>query len=228
MSSYVEVMAIVEGKTEQIFIEKLLNPYLLNKNIFIKATQVSKPGQKGGDVRFTRVKKDIGIHLKQRPDTYVTTMVDYYGVKEWPAIKDVPSRATPSQISRVVNDAAKRKIIRLFSKYHAEQRFIPFMTIHEFEALLFSNSSAIAKELDVSVEDIDSTLMEFGEPEAINNRPQKSPSKLLNKWSQNREFPKTTTGIAIAGSIGIDTIRKKCPVFNAWLKKFEAIQRNQR
>ena len=92
---------------------------------------------------LNRVKKDIGIRLKQRSDTYVTTMVDYYGVKEWPAINPinkVPSQATPSQISKVVNDAAKDEITRLFPKCRAEQRFIPFMTIHEFEALLFSDS----------------------------------------------------------------------------------------
>ena len=82
MSDYIEVIAIVEGKTEQVFVESVLQPYLAQQNIFISATQVSKPGQKGGDVRFSRVSRDIERHLKQRPDTYVTTLVDYYGIKE--------------------------------------------------------------------------------------------------------------------------------------------------
>ena len=47
MSDYIEVIAIVEGKTEQIFIESILAPYLGYKGIGIRATQVSKPGQKG-------------------------------------------------------------------------------------------------------------------------------------------------------------------------------------
>lgn len=46
MSSYMEIVAIVEGRTEQVFIERILAPYLGNKNIFITATQISKPGQK--------------------------------------------------------------------------------------------------------------------------------------------------------------------------------------
>ncbi len=113
MSNYIEVIVIVEGKTEQIFVESILAPYLgyngheadlvlaqiclttnlkINligyvlfhiKNIGMKATQVSKPGQKGGDVRFSRVKKDLRNHLKQRSDTYISTFVDYYGIKEW-------------------------------------------------------------------------------------------------------------------------------------------------
>lgn len=46
MSDYIEIMAIVEGKTEQIFIESILAPYLGYRNIGMYATQVSKPGQK--------------------------------------------------------------------------------------------------------------------------------------------------------------------------------------
>jgi hypothetical protein len=56
----------------------------------IVATQITKPGQKGGDVRFERVKKDLGMHLKQRPDTYVTLFVDYYGIKsDWPSLSGI-------------------------------------------------------------------------------------------------------------------------------------------
>jgi len=77
MSNYIEVIAIVEGKTEQIFIESILAPYIGHKNIGIRATQVSKPGQKGGDVRFSRVKRDLEHNLRQRTDTYVTTFIDY-------------------------------------------------------------------------------------------------------------------------------------------------------
>lgn len=59
MSDYIEVIAIVEGKTEQVFVEQVLKPYLEEKMIFISATQASKPGQKGGDVKFSRVINDI-------------------------------------------------------------------------------------------------------------------------------------------------------------------------
>ncbi len=46
------------------------------------ATQVSKPGQKGGDVKFVKVRNDIIRHLKQREDTIVTLFLDYYGLAE--------------------------------------------------------------------------------------------------------------------------------------------------
>ncbi len=224
MSNYIEIMAIVEGKTEEIFINSLLKPYLADKNIFIYATQVSKPGQKGGDVRFARVKKDLELHLKQRSDTYVTILVDYYGTKEWPELDNVPPQANPAQIAQTVNNATKEKVVALFADQQAERRFIPYMAIHEFESLLFSDSSAIATELDISKADVDSVLTECREPEAINNSPQTAPSKRLDRWSRNGEFPKTTTGIAIAQAIGVATMREKCPLFNTWLEKFETIQ----
>jgi hypothetical protein len=224
MSNYIEVMTIVEGKTEEIFINSLLQPYLSDKNIFMHATQISKPGQKGGDVRFGRVKKDIEIHLKQRHDTYITTLVDYYGTKEWPGLDEVPPQANPAQIAKIVNDATKSKIVALFPAHRAEYRFIPYMAIHEFEALLFSSGSVIAAKLGIHEKKVDLVLKECGEPEAINNSPQTAPSKRLDGWAKDGKFPKTTTGIAMAKAIGIRVMRKKCPLFNTWLETFEIIQ----
>lgn len=223
MSKFIEVIAIVEGKTEQVFIESVLAPYLARKMIFITATQVTKPGQKGGDVRFERVKKDLALHLKQRGDTYVTTFVDYYGVKAWPGLGQVPPNATPAQIAQTVNAAAKEDICAHHAEQRAEQRFIPFMAMHEFEALLFSDCHVLSVELDVDEKDITAVLDACGEPEAINNHPETAPSKRLNGWSRNGVFAKTTTGIAIARRIGIDRMREKCPLFNAWIAHFEAI-----
>ena len=224
MSRYIEVMVIVEGKTEEMFVKLLLAPYLRSKNIFMHATQVSKTGQKGGDVKFSRIKNDLRLHLKQRSDTYVTTLVDYYGVKEWPGLDAVPPRATPAQIAQVVNGATKARIEALFADQRADYRFIPYMAIHEFESLLFSNSTVLAEELNIDQETVDAVLRRFGEPEAINNSRQTAPSKRLDQWHPDGEFPKTTMGIAIAKEIGIPTMREMCPLFNKWLTTLETIQ----
>lgn len=223
MSNYIDVIAIVEGRTEQIFVESLLQPYLAQKNIFIRATQVSKPGQKGGDVKFERVKKDLELHLKQRSDTYVTTFVDYYGVKDWPGVSDIPTQATPLQIAQTVNNATKALVLERFTQLRADIRFIPYMAIHEFEAFLFSDSSKLASQLEIDEKLVLSVLTECGEPEAINNSRETAPSKRLDKWSKNGSFPKTSIGITLARAIGIQTIREKCPIFNNWLQTLESI-----
>ncbi|MBV1959356.1 MAG: DUF4276 family protein [Pseudomonadales bacterium] len=223
MNSCIDVVAIVEGKTEQIFVESILAPYLAKKMIFMVATQVTKPGQKGGDVRFSRVTKDIGSHLKQRPDTYVTTFVDYYGTKEWPGIDSVVPNLEPDQIAKYVNEATQEQVNTLFAEQQAERRFIPYMAIHEFEALLFSDGELLAAGLGIDEAEISAVLAQYSEPEAINNSAQTAPSKRLDGWSKTKKFPKTSLGIAIAGRIGIPQMRESCSVFNAWIGSFEAI-----
>jgi hypothetical protein len=218
----INVIAIVEGKTEQIFIESLLAPYLALKRVYMTATQVTKSGQKGGDVRFERVKRDIELHLKQRKDIFVTTFVDYYGVRDWPGLDRIPAHAIPAQIAEIINGATTDAVLALFAKQGADQRFIPYMAIHEFEALLFSNSELLALELGISKKAVDAVITECGEPEAINNSHRTAPSKRLDKWSKKGKFSKVTTGIAVAHRIGIPQMRKQCPVFNTWLERLES------
>ena len=222
MSKGIVVMAIVEGKTEQIFTKYLLAPYLANKMIFMTATQVTKPGAKGGDVRFERIRDDVGRHLKQRSDSYVTTFVAYYGVKEWPDLDKVPSNASPSRIAEIVNNAAKEYIVRSFPDLRAEERFVPYMSIHEFEALLFSDSAVLAAELRITEQEVIDVLKECRDPEAINDDPRTAPSKRLADWSK-KKFLKTAHGIAIAKKIGIPGMREKCSLFDTWLRQFEDI-----
>ncbi len=223
MSDYIEVIAIVEGKTEQVFVEQVLKPYLEEKMIFISATQVSKPGQKGGDVKFSRVINDIRIHLKQRADIYVTTLVDYYGIKEWPGIETLADHLSPAQIAEHLNEATRQQVVSAFASQQADRRFIPYIAVHEFEALLFSDSAVLASELGVGEDQVRQVLAECGEPEAINNGRETAPSKRLDHWSPNGKFAKTTAGIAIAQQIGIARMREQCPLFNSWLAQFEAL-----
>ena len=226
MSNYIDVIAIVEGKTEQVFIESILAPYIGRKNIGMRATQVTKPGQKGGDVHFSRAKRDLGLHLKQRPDTYVTTFIDYYGTKEWPGLELVSPQAIPSQIAKTINEATKAQVVSLFADQQAERRFIPFVAVHEFGALLFSDAGILAKKLGIDESKVTTVISDCGSPEAINNDPMTAPSKLLDAWSVNKKFLKTTMGVTIAREIGIKKIRNECPLFDEWLKTFEEIQRS--
>lgn len=227
MSSWIEILAIVEGKTELNFIEKLLRPRLAEKEINIRATQVTKPGEKGGDVKFSRVKRDVLLHLTQRDDTFVTTFVDYYGLREWPRLEEIHQGADPRQIANLLQEAALEEICKAVPKQNAARRFLPFIAMHEFEALLFSDSAILASALGVSENDIVSVLRKCGSPEAINNSPSTAPSKRLDNWAGGK-FAKTTTGIAIASQIGIAKMRERCPLFAGWLNKLECLRESHK
>jgi hypothetical protein len=222
MSNCVEVVAIVEGKTEEIFIKDILQPYLANKNVFITPIIISKPGQKGGDVKFARVKNDIEKHLKQRPDTYLTLFIDFYGVKsDWPGVNDAEGISGPKGKADFVNQATKEKVVEHFGEQNAEERFIPYIAMYEFEALLFSAPAILARKLQIDESQVVSIIEECGEPENIDNSQVTAPSKRLESLSL--KFRKTTTGIAILKEAGLTAIRGKCPIFDGWVTSLENI-----
>ncbi|MDA3896984.1 MAG: DUF4276 family protein [Desulfobacteraceae bacterium] len=223
MSDYAEIVVLVEGKTEQIFIQDIVSPYLAGRGVYIKPIIISKPGQKGGDVKFVRVKNDIELHLKQRPDTYLTLFVDFYGImKDWPGLEEAKRQTTPSGKAETINTATKSQVNVLFGGNDSERRFIPYVAMHEFEAMLFSEPEELASQLGISVSQIDKILKDCGEPEQIDDSPQTAPSKRLEDLS--RRFKKTSTGIAIAKATGLAKIRNQCPLFNKWLTDIENLE----
>ena len=220
MSDFIEIVAIVEGKTEQIFIQDIVYPYMINKSICITPIIISKPGQKGGDVKFSRARNDIELHLKQRSDTFLTLFVDYYGIKsDWPGLEEARSHRMANRKAEILNDATKNRVNSLFCDYGSDRRFIPYISMHEFEALLFSEPQVLAMHLQVHQSEIDRILAECGEPERIDDSPHSAPSKRLESLSSH--FKKTSTGIAIAKAIGLTKIREHCPIFNKWLIDIE-------
>jgi hypothetical protein len=223
MSDYAEIVALVEGPTEKIFISDMLVPYLAGKGVFMTPIIISKPGQKGGDVKFMRVQNDIELHLKQRQDTYITLFVDFYGIKsDWPGLEEAKRQATHGQKAATINEATRKKVEKLFRSHDSDRRFIPYVAMHEFEALLFSEPQKLAEVLHVPLSKIEEILDECGEPENIDNSPRTAPSKRLENLSDR--FKKTSTGIAIAKSIGLNKIRESCPIFNGWLMAIENLK----
>lgn len=219
MSKPIWITILCEGQTEEKFVKELLAPYFHQKNIYITPIVLSKKGQKGGDVKFTRAVKDIVNSLRQSNVSAVSTFVDYYGIKEWPGKDDVLQNFTPEQIADCLNNAVKNEMCRNYDDLNPQNRFIPFITVHEFETLLFSDSRILAEHLHIAQSVVDNVLSECGTPEKINNSPATAPSKRLEKW--DGRYGKTTAGIAIASAIGIEKMRVKCPLFDAWLCAME-------
>ena len=95
------------------------------------------------------------------------------------------------------------------------------MSMHELEALYFSDPARLADKLGVTHEKIDAIVAACGEPENINDSQETAPSKRLSKLFGR--FKKTTTGIAIAKDIGIARMRAACPLFGDWVARLEGL-----
>ena len=224
MSRRIEVVALVEGPTEEIFIKALLSPYLARTKVYMTPIILTKPGQNGGDVRFSRAKNDIERHLKQKKETWLTLLVDYYGIKsDWPGYEESKRKTQHASKARVMNEATRKRVNELFGNQDSERRFIPYVSMFEFEALLFSDAKILAQKLNVQLKDVEKILSRCGEPEKINDKSQTAPSKRLEALSDR--FKKTTTGISVAQEIGIDKMRKSCPIFNEWITRLENLNR---
>lgn len=225
LMSSVEVYIIVEGQTEQTFVREVLAPEMGHMGIFLHPALIGKPGRKGGDVRFERAKGDIGRVMRQRSDTYISTMFDYFRLDpNWPGNVNIQGNPTAIEKAERIEKETFVKIKELFPEHNVEGRFIPYIEMHEFEALLFSEASILAKKLGVNKSKIEDILQEFGEPEEINDGPDTAPSKRL--ISLKSGYRKVAMGKTISETIGIPTIRKKCPHFDSWITRLEKIVGN--
>ena len=219
-----DVYLVVEGPTEQLFVERVLAPHLSGSGLYFHATQIPNRGGRGGDVRFERAARSVENFLKQRPDTLVGTFFDYYGLREWPRLEEVHALndPAPATIAQTLNEAATVDLISRLPDIDVRNRFVPFLAVHEFEALLFSDAARLSSGTGIPERLIRAALDEAGEPERIDRGPETAPSNRLASW-MNRRYGKTTTGIAVAQSIGIPAMRAACPNFDAWLCSIENV-----
>lgn len=218
-----KVLILVEGQTEETFVKRTLRPHLSSRDVFVVPTIIAtkriKSGAsfKGGVPQYERVRKDINRLLGDTSAALVTTMVDYYGLpKSFPARSSVRG-STPLQRVKYVEAALAADI--------AHDRFLPYYSLHEFEALLFTSTSAIAHAFAIpSMETkLDVIRAAFPSPEDINDDPATCPSARLESFFPR--YSKPFFGSLIASRIGLQQMRDGCAHFNEWLSMLESVSR---
>ncbi len=116
-------------------------------------------------------------------------------------------------------------VSKAMGKNFQVSRFVPFVLMHEFEGLLFSDcaafSSAVGKHnLAAPLQQIRSG---FATPEDINDSSVTAPSKRIVKLMPDYEKP--LFGAIAVLEIGVEKIRGECPLFSAWLTRLEQLVR---
>lgn len=228
--SNVEIYIVVEGQTEQTFVRDVLAPQMVSDCIYLYPVLIGKPGHKGGDIRFDRAKRDIGNLLKQRNDIFVSTMFDYFRIDaDWPGRSEASrkgqsgAKLTAAEKAEILEKATHDEIMHAFPEYGSEKRFVPYIEMHEFEALLFSDVDILAERSGIHSSELIRILNQYANPEEINDDPVKSPSKRLESLITG--YRKVAMGKNIAEAIGIQTLRKQCSHFNEWLKRLECLKK---
>jgi hypothetical protein len=209
----------VEGQTEETFVNDILSPHLNQMGVYPHAILFRK---KGGSFAYQRARKEILNSLKQDSTLICTTMVDFYGMPpDWPGRTESKAWQNYRGKAQTVEQALSEDIAAQMGSSWNRAQFIPYVQMHEFEALLFSDTSILAEsvgETKVSAQ-LEHVLQSFSCPEEINDNYQTCPSRRIKQHIA--DYVKTVDGIIAACKIGLPKIRRKCPRFNAWVTKLE-------
>jgi hypothetical protein len=220
----------VEGETEETFVNDLLADHLYNYGYEIVSARIIGKARlrerRGGIRAWSTVKKDILNHLKGDSGCLATMMVDYYGLPQsgdraWPGRAEAGSLPFAQKFACVENALRDDVALALGGEFET-RHFLPFVIMHEFEGLLFSDYQVFAEaitrpQLAQQFEDI---RQQFATPEEINDSPVTAPSKRVEELVA--EYEKPLLGTLAAINIGLDTIRIECPHFRGWLEQLEA------
>jgi hypothetical protein len=221
----------VEGETEETFVNEVLEEHLLAKGFSEVSARIvgnARLRQRRGGIRgWDTVRKDIIRHLKGDVQAFSTTMVDYYalpkeGPAAWPGRAEAAGKSFESK-AEAVETALAADIEKEMGQAFFPVRFIPFVMMHEFEGMLFSDcksfSTAIGRpELAPQFQAVRDA---FRNPEEINDSPVTAPSKRVQEIVTNYEKPLMGTLAVI--DIGLAKIRAECPHFNDWLTRLEKL-----
>lgn len=208
------IYIVVEGQTEQEFVRSVLAPYLFTRGV-ISVTPIlirtSKTGR-GGHVNAHHLLKTCQALLaSKKNDIVVTTFVDFFRIpRNMPEYEESMSLA---------NDLLRVESLETaLGKSVNDPRFVPYIQLHEFEALLFSNNRGFEDFFSTAQSKQTAAIIsEFANPEEINSSPETTPSKRI--LALERGYQKVLLGNLIAMDVGIEDMLKKCPRFSSWVSR---------
>jgi hypothetical protein len=220
------IIIICEGQTEQAFCNQVLQPYFADK-VNINYPTIKKTG--GGIVNWQALKYQIETHLSEDKTAFITTLIDYYGIHKhhgYPFWEEAQKMNDKNLAIAKIEEAMLAEINPI-----SRRMFFPYVQLHEFESLLFSDIDVYNKSFEpdefLDYQYLLKTIEENENPELINNGSETAPSKRLSKiikgYHSDNENMKVFYGSALAHDIGLIKIRQKCPRFNNWIQKIENI-----
>ncbi len=212
-----------EGQSEESFVNELLVDHFVFSKVFASASAFTTSSNrgigkqyKGGINSYKKIYKEIKDMLSKdkNPDFRLSTMIDLYGLpSDFPGYEEARSMINPYARVEILEEALAEDI--------DDPRFIPYIQLHEFEALIFSDPAKLEKDyLDYEKEISELVILsEKHNPEEINDNPNTAPSKRI--IAAIPVYKKHYSASSIAKEIGLEKMRKRCKHFNKWLTRLE-------
>lgn len=226
MTQWRRLYVTVEGHTERKFADDLLRPHLAQSEIAVYTRVVvtnRKLGKRGGVLDFKTIQGDLRRLMLEHADPEVrfTTMLDLYALpSEFPGWSEAHKQATPDGRVKALESALSTVI--------DDERFVPYIQLHEFEALLFCDLRELQRRITGSDRGIEALRKDIGDlaPEEINEGASTAPSKRIIRHLPLYDRLKVRVGAPAATAIGLPALREKCPHFGAWISRLEGLGRS--
>ena len=222
----IRLNCIVEGQTEEAFVNQVIGPHLAERSIWVYARRVltsRKRGVKhrGGFRSYAQPRNDIRQWLNQdrNEDARFTTLFDLYGLpNDFPGYAGARSLADPYDKVEMLEESLGQDI--------KDERFIPHLQLHEFEALLFTDPMQLGTQFDNrenAIECLSNQADKFGNPELINEGQETAPSKRIIARIPEYDGRKSSAGPIVAQHIGLPHLRSACRHFGDWIDRLEKL-----
>jgi hypothetical protein len=221
---------IVEGSSEETFVNDVLVKHFASLNIFVSARKIKtgwdringKPA-KGGLLKYIKFRNDVLRWLQSdryQPKFWYTSMIDLYAFPkddQSPYTKEIQMIPDPYEKINALESAIYKDI--------NHSQFIPYVQLHEFEAFVLVDPDKLISMYPEGQAAIARLKKAIGNryPEEINESPQTAPSKRIIQHLPDYEGQKAQVGPLIAEDIGLPKLRKECRHFNEWITQLENI-----
>ena len=219
-----KIFIVTEGQSETNFVKKVMVPYFAGRCNLIPNTVTTKTDNrhgktyKGGVANYGQIRntllKTLAVSTKSK-DAYVTTMFDFYRLPtDVPGVMDSEKIKDPyDKVEYIENEILK-------AEGYDGTFFFPYIELHEFEAMLFSDLTKLKEayfEYDITA--LEECVKMQGNPELINNGEETAPSKRIINCIDC--YDKANVGVDVLEKTGIENIAKKCRHFSEWIKRIE-------
>lgn len=211
----VTLRVLCEGATEQNFVSQVLRPHLGAYRVFAQAEPLRR-GRSGvirWEALYAAIKADVG---RSRGHEYVTTLLDLYALPDYPGDSKAQGERGALRAERIESAMAAAL---------PSSQFIPYVQVHEFEALVFVDLDELPRAFpDGEADGAPAVLRrDLGDlrPEEINDHPETAPSKRLLRAVP--AYKKPIAGPQIVARIGLPRLRAACPHFSGWVAKLEKL-----
>lgn len=217
---------IVEGQTEEAFVNTVLRDYLASFDVLssVRCVETSRRRNikhSGGIRSYAQVKRDIERWLQSdaNADARFTTMFDLYALpSDFPGYADAAGHSNPYDRIAALEAAMAADI--------ADYRFIPYLQLYEFEALLLANPQQLASQFPDcadAIQRLTSAISCYDSPELVDGGSDTAPSKRIIAEIPQYAGRKSSAGPIVTRQIGLPELSSRCEHFRQWLQKLEGL-----